>query len=157
MTKGASEGKVRIALASLDLEPIVYKPPDDARNWKPCDFMVWWQIAGGGLTSLHSAWVEVKECPNVGSFPLADLRASQRDGIRRAKRLGLPYLLVIWWKARKVWTISDAWALDGAPTRGSVMYSILAGRIGIDAGQDHLAETLRAVLEEGLLDGKAEA
>lgn len=155
MTKGTSEGKVRLALNQLG-DLVIYKPSDDARNWKPCDFMVWWQVLGGGLSSLHSAWIEVKECKLLGSFPLDDLRKSQRAGIRDAKAIGLPYWLVIWWPARKVWTISDGTALDGSPLKGSVAYSILAGRIGIDARQDHLAVTLAIVLREGLLDGQGQ-
>lgn len=156
MTKGTSEGKVRIALNSCGLNLVIYKPPDDARNWKPADFLVWWEVTIGdeGRAEPFSAMIEVKECKLIGSYPLDDLRPSQRTGIRDAKRIGLPYLLVIWWRERKIWTVSDGIQLDSSPVKGSVAFSVLAGRIGIDAQQDHLAQVLRAALTEGLLDGK---
>lgn len=150
MTKGTSEGKVRLALNQLDLDLELYKPPDDARNWKPADFLVWWRPAAPVVDRPHSTWIEVKECKLVGSFPLDDLRKSQRDGIRKARRLGIPYLLVVWWPSRRIWTISDAYQLDGSPLKGSVPFSVLAGKIGIDATQDNLPSTLRLVIEEGL-------
>lgn len=159
MTKGTSEGKVRLALNQIGgLE--IYKPPDDARNWKPCDFMVWWNATPGEERRWlvpRSAWIEVKENKQLGSFPLAEMRPPQRLGIAGAFAIGLPYLLVIWWTRRRIWTISDGLALRTLPAKGSMPFSVLAGRIGIDAQQDHLAEVLRACLMEGLLDGKAEA
>lgn len=152
--KGPTEGKVRKALLETGLEPLVYKPPDDARNWKPCDFMVWYRGDTGGTwpedTTL-SAWIEVKEVKAVGSFPVAELRPSQRGGMRDAAAVGIPYYLVLWWKARGVWTITAAWLLGALPAKGSIPFAHLAGGAGIDAPPRALASVLAAVLRGEVL------
>lgn len=161
--KGTSEAQVRDALKAMDLEGlIVYKPPDDARNWKPADFLVWWlRIRDlGPLRDPGSGWVEVKETQNIGTFPLADLRPSQKQAIRMAKEAGLPYLLVIRWRARKLgagtWSIVDAvrlldWVEEvTARTLISVERTLLESRFGTNADPGQLASLLRLALTEGL-------
>lgn len=152
--KGPSEGIVSRALRSaFDDEPnFVYKPPDDARNWKPCDFMVWWYLGGD-----HSAWVEAKQTPNKTVFNIKDIRTSQESGIRTAMRLRIPYLLVIRWKSDGMWSIVDAvglfdWLgrqLPGyCPT--SVERVALESRWGVSCATGQLSSMLRAALIEGL-------
>lgn len=147
MTKGASEGTIRAALSSMDLDPIyVYKPPDDSRNWKPCDFMVWWEEDG----ATRCAWIEVKEVQTVESFPYQrQLRPSQKAAITAAHFLGIPYLLAVHWRRHEDWTISDAWAVLTHPER-VLSRKLLYTRYGVHAHPRDLAPTLRAALLEGL-------
>lgn len=152
--KGKSEPKFREALNDVELPLLIYKPPDDARNWKPCDYMTWWLSPTGA--ELNAAWFEVKECKAQSTFPFTkELRPSQRSGILDAAATGFPYYLAVWWKARGgIWTISRALPLIeleremNAPLTCS--FSELAGKYGIDAPQHSLASTLRAVLEGGI-------
>jgi hypothetical protein len=162
--KRNSETKVGEALRSIsDPSLLVYKPPDDARNWKPCDFMVWWQgrvsFITTGVDVLAGAWIEVKDIDSVETFPLADLRPSQRQGIAAAAEVGMPYYLVVWWRRRETWTISRAdrvlayaKAQDeiGAPLTG-ILYKQLAGAFGIDADTLRLGQTLKSVIVDGEL------
>ena len=113
MAKGTSEARARVALKAAGL--FVYKPPDDARNWKPCDFLTWAppvrtpvvdSDTGYGLRwegDAISRWVEVKQ---VGSsaltMPASDLRPSQLSGVAEAMRLGIQYWLLIYWKHPKI-------------------------------------------------------
>lgn len=145
MTKGASEGQVRAALSSMDLLSIVYKPPDDARNWKPCDFMVWWASSDGP----QCAWLEVKDTPAKDVFALSQIRQSQRLGIVQAHEVGIPYLLVVHWSRWKLWTISDAWAVMESAGLSATRLELMT-RYGVDAQPRDLASTLRVVLLEGL-------
>lgn len=157
--KGTSESRVREALTRLaeDMPLIVYKPPDDARLWKPADFLVWfpdfrpdWQMDKALVTG--SAMIEVKDNPQVNGYPFSDLRPNQRAAIREAARIGLPYWLVIWWRHLKRWTVSDAAKVVAfiddprtAPIK-SVHWMQLAGNMGVDATSDTLAGTLGAAL-----------
>jgi hypothetical protein len=151
--KGPSEAKFREGLVDTGMNLLIYKPPDDARNWKPCDFMVWWhgrtEALPGDEASLRSAWFEVKENTVKAGFNLKrELRPAQRGGIREAIAVGLPYYLAIWWKTRGVWTISEArpfLELDGAP------FEYFAGKYGIDALPSTLGSVLAAVLRGELL------
>jgi len=136
--KGQSEAKVRDALKTMDLRTLVYKLPDDARNWKPADFAVWWD---GG-----TALIEVKDTDAVTLWPLRDLRESQRLGILEAEKIGLPYWLVIWWRRARRWTISDGEIVLTSPGDGSRSYSWLSSVAGIDCDAGKLPETLRSVL-----------
>jgi hypothetical protein len=153
MTKGASEATVRAALGQLGPRVYVYKPPDDSRNWKPCDFMVWWNEEEGSdifTPAVHPAWIEVKESPTVSSFAYQrQLRPSQKLGIRAAHDLGIPYLLVVHWRRHEDWTISDAWAVLTHPER-VLSRQMLYTRYGVHAHPRDLAPTLRAALLEGL-------
>jgi hypothetical protein len=161
--KGDTEDKVRVALNQAGMGLVVYKPPDDARNWKPCDFMVWWgstdtwMAKGVALrgTSPSSAWIDVKDNRAVGTFALADIRPSQRQGIAAASSIGLPYWLVVWWREQKRWTISNAVRLMGdvaaeeeASTQRvtSVTFGQLSSKLGIDSGQNQLGSTLAMAL-----------
>lgn len=140
--KGTSEAQVRAALNNADLNAIVYKPPDDARNWKPADFLVWWQDG--------SAMIEVKQSPGKFTFPIKELRTSQLLAIRRAQEVGLPYYLVIWWPKLQTWTISKAgqvsnWIGDH-PEATSLDYGWLNSIAGMDCTTRDLAPILRSVL-----------
>jgi len=162
--KGPSEAKVREALTELGetMRLMVYKPPDDARNWKPADFLVWFEpnpIAAGftwwqlGLVN-GATMIEVKECPNLKQWPLADLRPSQRIGIRQAQHVNVPYWLAIWWPRLQRWSISYAPRLLATfdqmnpkdPAAKSVSYAELVSIYGVDCEPRHLAGTLGAAL-----------
>jgi hypothetical protein len=148
--KGSSEAKVRAALNDMDLEAIVYKPPDDARNWKPADFLVWWdnnELAGAPHIP-RSAMIEVKESPNRYTFPIRLLRPSQLLGIRQAQEIGLPYLLVIWWPALASWTVSNAQQVVDqiGDTATSLDYAWLSSVAGMDCATRDLAPILRSAL-----------
>jgi hypothetical protein len=167
--KGPSEGVFGAALREVELLSVVYKPPDDARNWKPCDFM-WWgpvehfngrvdDISEGPMLA-HAVWFEVKDVATaVESFPFAELRPSQLQGIRDAARVGIPYWLAVWWRRHKVWTISDAVRVlawrdntdghrphDESPPPKSIPRVLLASRFGVDSTKQQLASTLKQVL-----------
>lgn len=163
--KGTTEDKVRDALKAIDLSGLTYfKPPDDARNWKPCDFFVWWakgQVwnhTDPPIPVVGAAWIEVKDVQAARTFNLdKELRPSQRGGIAAATAAGVPYWIVAWWRSRKRWTISDAAAVMAAPPaaaglepgHGGVDYEILGSRFGAIAEQRSLASTLKlALLEE---------
>lgn len=156
MPKLASEGQFGAALRAVDLDVVVFKPGDDMRNRKPCDFMVWY-VDGGALLSdtpnraAVSTWFEVKDVDAVETFPLAELRPSQLQGIRDAERVGIPYFLAVYWRRHRTWTISDAVKLLAATQglitiRKSVRRSVLASRFGIDSSPGQLSSTLKAVL-----------
>ncbi len=131
--KGTSEARARVALKAAGL--FVYKPPDDARNWKPCDFLTW--QAGGtvevatdcgdhmvksqvpiGLSL--SRWIEVKQIPmSALTLGVTDIRPSQRAGITSATLLGIPYWLLIWWQHPRIpnkarWTCLEMTQFAGA-------------------------------------------
>lgn len=152
MTKSHSEADVKAALnyAADDLEGLFsYKPPDDARNTKPCDFMVWWQ---GKLEETipvgFAAWIEVKDVTATQVFSMNELRPSQRAGIRAAAAAGIPYLLAVYWRLHQDWTISDAIKLTAEP-HPAVSRTLLMSRYGVQSTPGQLGSTLRLVLEEG--------
>ena len=154
--KGTSEARVREALTKLNesMRLLIYKPPDDSRNPKPADFLVWfrhprhtsdlaWSVSTGGF-------IEVKQTPNLKSWPTSQLRTTQRGMIRQAGRIGAPYLLVVWWPRQKRWSVSDAVkVLDELDSRGRVsfLYAELTSRFGVDVAGDGL---LPGVLGAGL-------
>lgn len=150
--KGTSEAKVRAALNDMGMDVLVYKPPDDARNWKPADFMVWWD--NNELPEAppipRSAMIEVKESPGKFTFPIRDLRPSQLLGMRMAAAVGLPYLLVIWWPRLSRWTISNAWQvanwIGDHPHATSLDYGWLNSVAGMDCTTRDLAPILRSAL-----------
>lgn len=141
--KGTSEAKVRAALTRLaeDMPMVVYKPPDDARNWKPADFLVW-------LNGQQSAMIEVKDNRGLNTYPLADLRPNQRKSIHEAAAIGLPYWLVIWWRRRNAWTVSNAVRLltEADYDFSSVGWQQLAGIWGVDCTTETLPSTIGAAL-----------
>lgn len=165
MTKRSSEAELGVALRGMDFDPAPYvlKLPDPktgagVSNWKPADFLVWW--SSGEFASTLSAWVEAKDNDQVDSFPYADLRPSQIGGILQAAELGIPYLLAIWWRKAKRWTVSDAPAVlrwfnqgigaGGASTRPtSIKRELLMSRFGVDASRETIGATIRIILEEG--------
>lgn len=160
MTKGPSEGIFREALKALDYSPtFIYKPPDDARNWKPADYFLWFPV--GFDAPAASSWFEVKETPNKATFPLADIRPSQVRGIMMAKSLGIPYILAIRWKPDGMWSLVDAvrlfdW-LHGhgmgtgvVPFPKTVQRTLLESRFGVSCAVGQLPSMVRAALTEGL-------
>jgi hypothetical protein len=143
MTKGSSEATVAKALSEID-DPIVavWKPPDDARNWKPADYLVWY--------STYAAMIEVKDCAALRGFPLSDLRPTQRAWAWRCKEVGIPYLLVIHWQRTQDWTISDTlkvleWEREDVFHK-SVPRALLQGGFGVQTDGRLLAATLRLAL-----------
>lgn len=159
--KGASEGKVREALDKInadDMLPLTWwKPPDDARNWKPADYLVWfadfrpdWQMAQALVTG--SAMIEVKDNDQSAGLPFSELRLTQRAWIRQAGRIGLPYLLVVWWRKWQDWTVSDATKVlafiedEQTPPIKSVHRTQLLSVMGVNCTSANLASTLAAAL-----------
>jgi hypothetical protein len=169
--KGPSERIFREALGKVDIDPLeIYKPPDDARNWKPADFLVWWHI-GSGMDSgvvyddSRSAWIEVKATNNKAVWPFADLQPTQVLAIRKAKRLGIPYFIAIRWNGDRQWSLVDAIRLldymdeagaatfDGQATlhkREGVARGLLESRFGVGCTVGQLASTIKVALIEGL-------
>lgn len=164
MTKGRSEAMVREAIEAMDLSPTwAYKPPDDAANRKPCDFFLWYpQLVREAEGSAACAWIEVKETANVGVWnPYAEVRPSQRQGIRTARKLGIPYLILIRWQRTGMWSLVDAIRLfekaDAMPIAGivanpgtSIQRVLLESRYGVSASPEQLPSMLKAALIEGL-------
>jgi hypothetical protein len=181
--KGPSEGKVREALEALavDMPLLFYKPPDDARNWKPADFLVWWGVSAANMTwvlkggesfeipkpgrievmpagasievlrtGAGSAFIEVKDNPNLRGYNTVDLRPVQRAWMRHAARIGVAYWLVMWWHKRHLWSVSDAakviHAIDSNPSTPTFPFSLFITEYGVDTDTAHLAGTLGAAL-----------
>ena len=108
--KGTSEARIRAALRAglADGAGLALKLPDDARNWKPADYLIWRRWGDRTV----SCWLEVKDTDAVATWPLSDLRASQRRGILEARRLGIGYWLAVWWRRSATWTLLE---LTGLP------------------------------------------
>jgi hypothetical protein len=152
--KGSSEGLFREALNKIDFDPtFIFKPPDDARNWKPADYFLWFPVSFGAPAG--SSWFEVKETPNLKTFPLAEIRPSQWRGIATAKRLRLPYFLAIRWKRDGMWSLVDAvrlivWIEAQQMRPASVDRVALESRFGVSSTVGQLPMMIRAALTEGL-------
>lgn len=156
--KRKSEGELGDALRRMDFDPppYVYRLPDPktgagVSNWKPCDFMVWWDAPGNRATP--SAWIEAKDTDALNFWPRAEWRPSQVAGVRAAAELGIPYLLAIYWRRAHRWTISDAVEVlryfDDNPEAKSIAREKLMVRFGVDAATRDLSQTIRIILEEG--------
>jgi hypothetical protein len=164
MTKGPSEAMFRKALNEVDIAPLfAHKLSDDARNWKPADYLVWFadviNIFGATLPPAASAWFEVKETPNKTVFPIADIRPAQQRGISTAAQLRIPYLIAIRWKPDGHWSLIDAVRLMGwwpdhaaaaSPTPTGVSRTLLESRFGVGCTVGQLPAMVRAALIEGL-------
>lgn len=157
MTVKYSEGKVREALlAAMDLEEIhLYKPVDVAggQNPKPADFMAWWSgeylPSAAGVDVARSAWIEVKQSPSARTFPLREVRASQRQGMRVAQRVGLPYWLAVYWPSGITsWTITRGIDVLAALDVGTVSLrrGTGAGAFLVECLSAQLGSMLRACL-----------
>jgi len=158
--KGNSEALVREALTKLgdDMPLVWWKPPDDARNWKPADYLLWFKVPDRETTcGGYSAFIEVKATTQVHVFPIKDFRPVQVAYMRRAAELGLPYLVVIQWRRSNDWTISDgrkiARMLDAKQEEPltSISKQTLRSLFGVDCSTAHLAGTIGAALR-GELD-----
>jgi len=153
--KGSSEGLFREALNKIDFDPtFIYKPPDDARNWKPTDYFLWYPVS---LTMpvAGSAWFEVKETPNLAGWNLADVRPSQWRGISIAGELRIPYFFAIRWKRDGMWSLVDAvrladWLDTQTERPKSVTRVALESRFGVSSTVGQLPSMIRAALMEGL-------
>lgn len=153
MTKGSSEATFGAALGGLDLALVVFKPGDDARQRKPCDFMVWFR----DRDYARSAWFEVKEIDAIGRFNVNELRPSQKAGIREAGRVGIPYYLAVHWRALHGWTIGPGYwtigpaykILEYAVTQGntSIPRTLMMSRFGIETTSGQLGSVLKSVLQ----------
>jgi len=150
MTKGSSEETFGAALRGVDVSIHIYKPPDDARNWKPCDFMVWFKhLADCSAWHTSSAWFEVKSVDALDRFNVNELRPSQKLGIREAGAIGIPYYLAVYWTKHQSWTISVAYkVVEHAVAEGntSVKRALLMSRFGIQSAPANLSSTLKDVL-----------
>lgn len=107
--KGTSERAAGEALR--EVMGFVYKPPDDARNWKPADFLCW-GIPRNSLADerTRSVWVEVKDGRGLGKIPASAIRKSQLAGIQQAMDLHIGYFILVRWgtSAPYTWTILEA-------------------------------------------------
>ena len=169
--KGPSERIFREALGKVDIDPLeIYKPPDDARNWKPADFLLWMpggllavNVAAGDVpVSATSAWIEVKATNNKAVWPFADLQPTQVLAIRKAKRLGIPYFIAIRWNGDRHWSLVDAIRLldyidtiddpegAGGSRQKGCPRALLESRFGVSATVGQLASTIKVALIEGL-------
>lgn len=141
--KGQSEARVKKALDQMDLDLWSYKPPDDALNRKPSDFIVWFSE---DETPTKSSFVEVKQAGRLAlSWPISELQPSQRLGIRKAAAMDLDYWLVIWFPRLRKWAICDGPRLLASGLR-SFTFVDLVSRYGCEAQGPHLASVLRSVL-----------
>lgn len=145
--KGSTEGRVRNALNLMDLRPcLVYKPPDDSRNWKPADFCLWFRRD----STIASAFLEVKLSSGANVWSVRDLRPAQREGIRQAFEVGMDYWIVVWWPNHQKWTISEGRkvlaAIERDPAVPSLHYSWLSSVAGMDCTTRDLPSILRAAL-----------
>ena len=165
--KGPSERIFREALGKVDIDPLeIYKPPDDARNWKPADFLLWWRIGNPEDFAVAgwTAWIEVKATNNKAVWPFADLQPTQVLAIRKAKRLGIPYFIAIRWNGDRHWSLVDAIRLvdyideisfaipeaEVAHKREGIARGLLESRFGVGATVGQLASTIKVALIEGL-------
>jgi hypothetical protein len=153
MSYKASEDSVRKALDGMDLELYAYKPPDNPgprQNWKPCDFMVWFDdgINLDGEAVRGSVWLEVKDHQGVKSVATAHWRPTQIAGMRIAAELAIPYLAVVRWSKLRLWTIGLAALVLAAVDAQQTSIPLAAWPIQCVPNQ--LASHLRAALIEGL-------
>lgn len=173
MTKRLSEGFLGAALRQIDLVTHVYKPPDQAGNWKPCDYLVWVKstvrahafvdVLGTGeeIDTVDSFWFEAKDEKALETFNWRlQMRPAQLQGIRDAERVGIPYYLAVYWRRHREWTISDAVKLYHATrvkpdgTGGVLSFkrrAMGAGGLGIDSSPGQLSSVLKAVVLGELL------
>jgi hypothetical protein len=155
MSNSYAQDQIRDALKGID-GLIAYKPPDDSRNWKPCDQMLWWDDPLNGLgLALHSAWLEVKMNPLKG---LWHVTSSGADGLSLqqvraavdAEQIGLPYIVAVYWKALRYWTLHYRVGRVAFP--GKLTFDEATTQWGVGTAPANLRSTLRAVLagEAGL-------
>lgn len=162
MSNSYAQDQIREALKGID-GLIAYKPPDDSRNWKPCDQMLWWagdhpiNLGDGsnGPILPNSAWLEVKMNPLQGLWRVTSANADglslqQLRAARDALDIGLPFVVAVYWKGRKYWTLHVNPTRNDFPAKLS--FEEATTRWGVGTAPANLRSTLRAVLagEAGL-------
>ncbi len=145
-----SQDEVRRALDEIP-GLVSFKPGDRDLNWKPCDYMVWWQNAE--LELAESAWIEVKQTRYKSKWCWmgtgdAQLRPAQIRGMQRAHDISLPYIVALYWASRRCWTLH--WLRPDFPL--VVTFEEACSRYGVLAAPASLGLVLRGVLngEAGL-------
>lgn len=165
MAKRPSEAAFGVALRAVDESvPIyVYRVPDPkfgggVTNWKPCDWMVWTLAhsidfatdppGSAPLKLVDVAWFETKDSDAIKTFSWTEIRKSQMQGVRTAKRIGIPYWLAVYWRRYKLWTISDAVRMLPAIERGdrNISRDLLQTRYGVASSPLQLTSTLKSIL-----------
>lgn len=157
MTGKPSEDAIRAALSEMD-GMLVYKPSDRDVNWKPCDYMLWWgePTTDDGVLrfvpAVRAAWLEVKQTTLKGKWSWVQgegaLRPSQAAGMRHAFAISLPYIVAVYWKTRRYWTLHQL-----TPSFPLVItFEQATVEHGVGSAPANLAVTLRGVLngEAGL-------
>lgn len=164
MSNSYAQDQVREALKGID-GLVAYKPPDDSRNWKPCDQMVWWwqpydeeNFAAANVSRgwPRSAWLEVKMNPLKGSWHVTTPNGSEGLSLQQARaafdaeEIGLPYVVAVYWKARKYWTLH--WRVGRREFPGKLTFEGATTSWGVGCAPANLRSTLRLVLagEAGL-------
>jgi hypothetical protein len=152
-----SEDQIRAALAKID-GLMVYKPPDDSRNWKPADFLLWWTEPAYNdfdATLLKAGMLEVKKnylsslWHWMGDGP-EGLRPSQRAAMGQCRRIGMPYFVAVHWAKHEYWTLHRTEGWTTAPD--TIMFDDARTQYGVGCAPVNLAMTLAGVIhgEAGL-------
>lgn len=158
MSNSYAQDQIREALKGID-GLVAYKPPDDSRNWKPCDQMVWWPVTAefdsSAIGYVRSAWLEVKMNPLQGVWHVTStgadgLSLQQCRAARDAEEIGLPYIVAVYWKPRKYWTLH--YRVGRAEFPGKLTFEEASTQWGVGTAPANLRSTLRGVLagEAGL-------
>lgn len=142
-----SQDVMRDALSRID-GMVVFKPADDSRNWKPCDYMAWWKSYDETVAAKDqgcAAWIEVKQNDRLRAWK-PELRPAQAAGAKQAAEIGLPYIVAVYWKKRNYWTLhqwsatlpamtfEEAVSRYGVGTMPSTLSVVLAGVLNGEAG-----------------------
>lgn len=150
-----SEDQVKAALARID-GLLVYKPPDDARNWRPADFLIWWDgnVLKGAPKIPRAGMLEVKQNDRKLIWHWTgggaeSLRPSQLAAVAKCNALGMPYFVAVYWKSRRYWTLHriDQWLGIGIPYVDTPLrWEDAITRYGVGAAPVNLADTLAGLI-----------
>lgn len=142
--KGTSEAAFSAALreAATELHMLFWKPPDDARNWKPADFFAWRETAESPDLRASFArpyFFEVKQTTNLGFATIA-LRPTQRVWLEDGSKIGISCWIAVWWKNVGIWQF---WNVNrrGLPDRPFAVKSALP-----DATPANLASVIKGIM-----------
>lgn len=154
-----AESKVREALARID-GLLTYKPPDDARNWKPADWLLWWDANEllGAPPITRCGMLEVKQNDRQRIWHWTQggsesLRPIQLAAVARCRTLGMPYFVAVYWKGRSYWTLHrvDRWlGIDGPTVETPISFDDAVTKYGVGTAPANLLATL-----SGLIRGDA--